>query len=672
MDKGINYIFGTKAGVKIEDVYKKLSKIRKNIEDIINDEVYFSNKSSYYLFPFLFNKSFDFYDEKKLSELCVCSVLCLDYCLYTDKVFDKQIKLTEQLFHNKTLVNQIFIMKFNDLFKNDNRIWDYYFKYYKEYVRAVKLEHENMFGKLETYSWEQFKTISKGKQALAKIIPAAMGCLTENEERIEEFEKVIDSMSIALQLYDDLRDWKDDFKNGRYSWLLNKVITENNLQMVKDEKVILKTIFDKDYDTYVLDIANNYCEDAIVCIKTNDIWVRYIRLLQVKINKLMIDLMQIRQKKVVEYNYLFRNKLDIKNGEGLSLIKNKAIDFIIGEYNNGLLELKHWMLNLNKKEEIESEILGADIFQRSLLLNILLDIKKYGLGYRSKDLDMIIENEVKYIIDSKTSRYDCGWVYNEGLYGNCPDLDTFSEILRVNCSLNSYLDLNCEVEKVLNKIFKVNSADDYFKTWIIYDNEEDYKRIADMLNMDDEIEVNANFVWALYNLDYVKYKSIIEKCLKKIYSKQHKSGAWKSNWYVGDYYCGYVLSKTFKLLKDNEVINKYYHFLMQSQNDNGSWGDGVGNPLETSYCILSLLNIEYLNNSVKSSLQRATKYLIETVNENGYWYGCEFIKMGLGKIDSSKQLLRYRSSILTTVFCTYALLKSSKLITGYGEKNERY
>ncbi|MBD7911395.1 hypothetical protein [Clostridium cibarium] len=670
MNKGINYIFGTKAETKIDEVYEKLESIRKSIQDITNEEVHFAGKSSYYLFPFIFNRSFDFYDEKKLSELCVCSVLCLDYCLYTDKVFDEQIELTEQLFHNKTLVNQIFTKKFSELCKGDNRIWDYYFKYYKEYVTAVKLEHENMFGKLENYSWEQFETISKGKQALAKIIPTVMGCLTENKEGIQDFEKALDSMSVALQLYDDLRDWKDDFKNGRYSWILNKVIRENNLQDIKDEKVILKAIVNKKYDTYVLDVANNYCENAILCIKTNDVWVRYIRLLQVKINKLMIDLMQIKGEKVTEYNYFFRNKLDIENRKNLSSIKKNTIDFIIGEYNNKLLELKHWMLNLNKNKDKESKILGADIFQRALLLNLLLDIKKNGLDYKLKDLDKIIENEVKYIIKSKTSRYDCGWVYNEGLYGNCPDLDTFSEILRVNCSVSHNSDLNCEVQKVLDKVFKINRGDDYFKTWIIYEDELDYKRIEHMLNMDNEIEVNANFAGALYNFDYVKYRIVIEKCLKKVYSKQLENGSWQSNWYVGNYYCGYVLSKTFKLVKDDEVINKYHNFLIESQNENGSWGDGVGNPLETSYSILSLLNIGYLNELVKSSLERATNYLIETVNENGYWYGCEFIKMGLGKNDSSEQLLRYRSSILTTIFCIDSLLKSSKLIIGYGEKNE--
>lgn len=657
MDANLVYVFGEDSIKEFERVCGEVSILKSEIDNIISKEIDMPGKSVYYLFPYLFNTTFGVSDKALLLNLCVASVLCLDFCLFSDKLFDKQIKFSEELFYSKVLVDQKFIMKMMSI--NNTEFWTYYYKYYKEYVASVKLERDNHFGKISNYDWKEFSLIARGKQALSKLIPASMGCLVNDLNSIEKFEKSIDLMSEATQLYDDLKDWKDDFKNKRYSWILNKIITENNLERECEERTVAEILFKKGYDTYVLDKASNLCEQAILSFDSNDVWVRYVRAFSMKINRLMFDLIKLKKYSISSYGYLYRNKLISSDENDLNPIIYKSLSFIIKEYKKNLPELKHWMLDV--KEGVIS-VVGGDIFQRSLLLNLLLEINEEDYIKDNFSLSAIIDSEINYIIDKKTKEYDCGWIYIDGLFGNCPDLDTLSEIIRVDRGIEENIELRSEVNRTLEKVFSINNDLTSFKTWVLYEDEKDYDVIKDKLSMSGEIDVNANFMSTLCFKEYDKYKNIIRGCLGWIYSKQNEEGTWASTWYVGNYYCGYVLSKTFYILSNLEVIEKYLEFLLNSQNENGSWGSWSGNPLETAYAILSLVNIGNTGKDKGESVRKGVKYLLQTINDDGHWYGCEFIKMGSGKINISEQALRYRSATLTTMFCISALVKANNFI----------
>ena len=60
-------------------------------------------------------------------------------------------------------------------------------------------------------------------------------------------------------------------------------------------------------------------------------------------------------------------------------------------------------------------------------------------------------------------------------------------------------------------------------------------------------------------------------------------------------------------------------------------------------------------------------YLLKTFNKKDFWYGCEFIKTGKGKSDSSEQFLRYRSATLTTMYCLSALINANRYCEEEGE-----
>lgn len=662
MINNLLYIFGTDVCKNMKIISGTLDDINTKVQDICNpmiDTINMPGPSIYYLFPYLFSPSFPVEENLTLS-LCPMSVMCLDFCLFTDKLFDKQLDLSQPIYYNKILIYQQFIIQLERLSDVPDDVWKYYNMYFKENIRSVGMEENNHFGTINDYSWKEFCEIAKGKQALAKIIPALMGLKTGLIDEIKVYEEALDMFAIASQLYDDLRDWKEDFINKRFSWMLNKLIKDNDLSIDCDEKEISNILYAKNYDTEILDKANYFCEKAILAVKGNDVWVRFVRLLQIRINRLMLDLIKLKGHTIQSYSYGYRND---QNRE-MEYIMFKARDFIIGQYANGLNELKQWMFDTKSDINMQNaEVLPATIFQRSCMLNLLLEIKACKPDFITERIHDIIDAEVQTIINMASKRYDCGWVYCDGLYANCPDLDTLSEIIRISQTVGNVTLLK-QVDDTLDKVIRINGDNVFFQSWIISENDFDYDIINKVFFRGGEVDVNANFIASLCERNPKFDKERIIKCLQWIYAKQNDKGTWDSIWYVGEYYCGYVLSKSFKVLNDEIVIERYLKFLYSTQNENGSWGDYQGNPLCTSYALLSIVNIGNKSEMTIGAVHAGLEYLKITNNSQGYWYGCEFIKMGNGKTDVSEQALRYRSATLTTMFCINAMCKGMQYLGG--------
>lgn len=656
MNYSINYVFGSELDTIIKKIKDKVNKVYTDMAQIIQAENKRQVFSMYFLYPYLFKDSFDIFDEGTLIDLSVLSVLCLDSCLYDDKILDEQEQVTPLDHHLHNLRN-IEIGRLLQKYSYDSEcFWKYYYKYYEEYVKATTLERNFYFGKINDYDWDNFFLIAKGKQAMCKIVPAMLCVLVNDFTMLKDYESAIDRCSVAMQLYDDLRDWKDDFKSKHISYLLNKIIIGGNFSLNTDLSEISGYLFDKKIDTEVLYTSNRLLDEALVFSRypLSPVFIRYIRFTQNFVNKLMMDMMKIRGQHFISYEYLYQNP----NGAKVTLEKkilNETFRFIQKQYEKGLLELKEWMICQNPDQQKKDEILSGDIFMRAQILNLLLDVSEID----EDAIKCILEMETKSFMEQQSKIYKYGWVYVDGLYGNCPDLDTFSEILRISLnSRNTNTILKEKVLQILSVIMNLNSEQKHFSTWIIDEDEPNYEFIEQNLTMMGDLEVTANFIKALISVNQEEYKEVINDCLMWIIDKQNNEGYWLSTWYIGNYYCGYVLSSLAKEGVFSIAFERYLNYVYKTQNPNGSWGDGSGNPLETSYVLMSILAYEDLTlGNIKEVINRGAKYLLLTRMDEGYWLACEFIKMGEGKTDISKQHLRYKSVTLTTVYCFTALSK---------------
>lgn len=648
------YIFGKNKVEMLNEIREHVENIYQNIAERTKSTPDNGRISVYYLYPFLFSESFQIEDNKQI-DMCVLSVLCLDSCLYDDKILDGQQQITASGFHFHNLLNLEIGKLAYQLVGNAGNFWNYYYKYYKEYVEATTLEREKHFGKLEEYSKEEFLIISKGKQAMCKIIPAMCCCLQNNFTLLEDYEKAIDLCSSGMQIYDDLRDWKDDLKNQRISWMLNDILHKSGLGLDTESGSVSDYLFENNLDSYYLEMAKGLLDAAMVSTEKqlSSTWYRYIRFSQGYINKLRADLLKIRGLPMLELDYLYKNSCSSEiHLERATL--DTTLEFIAKQYQKNVMDVKEWMISAKPDRTDEVEILGGDIFMRAQMFNLLSE----SIGINKEKIEPILDKEKDYFLSAKSKIYKYGWVYVEGLYGNCPDLDTFAEMLRaVSCSSIKSEELSSVVEGILNKVLRENTKP-YFSTWIIDKCEPAYDFLMDNFTMMGDLEVTSNLIKSLYRMDFPKYGKRIRESLAWIEANQSQEGFWSSTWYVGNYYCGYVLSQLSKVISFSECYQRFLDYLYQSQNDNGSWGDGQGNPLDTAYAVYSIAEVVDSGKEIaEKAVKRGVKYLLSTRNEEGYWFSCEFIKMGKGKEDISYQNLRYRSVTLTTVYCFAALAK---------------
>lgn len=185
----------------------------------------FGLQSIFHCFPYLFFEEFK--DEVPLSSfrlLSVASKLWCDYGAITDMLIDsdKHHEIRWRLYLHITCYPIRWMSILAQLFDAHSPFWEKYHQYLKENIRALSLEKEIRVKSIPNYAQDLFEKIAAGKSAAQKAIPAALATLSGKEKLIPSFEQSLDCFFSAHQMYDDLKDWKDDARNGNVSFLIAK------------------------------------------------------------------------------------------------------------------------------------------------------------------------------------------------------------------------------------------------------------------------------------------------------------------------------------------------------------------------------------------------------------------------------------------------------------------
>lgn len=651
-------IFDKEDIIKGKKVFEEVKLIYKDFQMRLNQckdnvKVEMQGFGLYYMYPFLFKEEFCNISDSVLMELSKASILCVDYILYYDKIFDKQKYININTAIEKTYVYEKFMSIMLSYFDKDSEFWIYYNKCYDEYVRAIQYEI-NAYQSDERINYSYFECIAHGKLAHAKFPVFAMALISNKRENISALEKASDLFAEAFQLYDDLKDWKDDWKSKRYSWILEKVMCENGCDRDTSEEEIQKLIFSREYDLYLLNKINDLCEESIFFAGKSINFIRYIRTFQIKIMHLFYDMHNIRligeKNGDVIYNVYTIGKLD-----SISNVVKCAVEVIIKQQKIKFPELTHWMAfpkehGYSNAEECQE----CRVFWLAFVINYLFSLKKYGYD------ELIYDEQLKEIYTLKSKSYKYGWSYAGNILELPPDMDTLSELLRLSRNIGDddlLRELSISINKFLEK--RGNCYGTYLEDNEI-DNMGKHKYMVDnIFGMMPAVEVNANFADALVRVDLKKYANVVDEIYGWLCQKQNSEGFWESTYYLGNYYAGYTVARLSNNFNDsNKVMDKFLDYILKSVNINGSWGANGGNPMDTAFALLSL--VEIFNYNVPKNLynlvNKAVDYLILSRTRKGYWRGCEFMAFGEGKRNSSQQMMRYRSFTCTTVLVIYTLV----------------
>jgi halimadienyl-diphosphate synthase len=159
---------------------------------------------------------------------------------------------------------------------------------------------------------------------------------------------------------------------------------------------------------------------------------------------------------------------------------------------------------------------------------------------------------------------------------------------------------------------------------ILYYEEETHFRCF-ALESNPSISTNIHILGALRQAGYEIDHPSVQKIFEFLKSFSTSSGFWFDKWHASPYYATSHAIITCSGY-DDALVKKAVDWIVQTQNDNGSWGYyETPTSEETAYCIQALCAWERYNKNIHSynSIKRATKWLSENNDKSGtpLWIG---------------------------------------------------
>ena len=176
--------------------------------------------------PWLFADAFPTLSEAELlnisdaNTLLVLSILLQDHYLDNQLPPDPGIPLLQDHLYTAAL------QKLFQLFDSRSSFWLHFNRYFSQYTTALT-EESSHIGLMVHYPLQRAYAIGSGKMALHKTTMAAIALKAGLEYHLPLLEKALDALYAAMQLGDDVTDWKEDFERDRYTLPLTWVIPSN-------------------------------------------------------------------------------------------------------------------------------------------------------------------------------------------------------------------------------------------------------------------------------------------------------------------------------------------------------------------------------------------------------------------------------------------------------------
>jgi len=256
----------------------------------------------YHGYPFLFRDAFPAVTDEQASTLAVAGVFYLNHlCLVDDIVDSRTIPAPQQLFLS-SLLHEEAILQLGSLLPHGSPFWAELSSYHREFAAAMLREQTHHTAKLLPYSAAEVYQIAKGKAALSKMTTTALAHLAQQPEKMIPFAASQDCFNAARQLYDDVKDWKEDYLSQRYSSLITAPLLELRPDQEGEPADGISTV-DLSAQLHAgghieaaLTQSARWCEEALAHVAPYSVngWVRLVQSLRSQVLRLRDDLATIR------------------------------------------------------------------------------------------------------------------------------------------------------------------------------------------------------------------------------------------------------------------------------------------------------------------------------------------------------------------------------------------
>ena len=621
------------------------------------DQIKSKDKSPkyYQYYPRLFNRYFNSVDDKIIGTLSDAGYLYYQSILYTDSLIDKG---DFSMFSSIQIYQEESIKMLSSIYSMDSIFWKYWNKRRNEYFEAVKIEKS--LHEYNQVSLGVYEDLCDKKSAFGKV---AIDCLytIENEINTKSYEQLLKShyyFSVGFQLYDDIKDFKEDFLRKQFNWAIYELSKSIKFEDYKhDVSILNKLLYVRGIGQNILQKSIEYFHKSISILEELNLDSEWLAV-NIEMKKTIENYLDVTigylktiEKKIeVKNNKLAENHFFDYNDVNEGAIKN-GLQFIEADYLKNFAELKHYMyLSSLDGFDNASQVHFSDTFQRALLNDCLITVAgKFNINaqhYFTKECDYLI---------GRTNKDNGGWSYFPSVKEVAADIDDLGQVIQLFIESRNIDLIEQYCLTPIQIALRDRVTDDGgIETWIIpLENQNDIQKKQEFFNgtkwgKGPDVEVVANFIFALHKLNKPEFTSFIMNGINYVLANQSEGGFWVSRWYYGNYYGTYVCLRLLKEFNENDIpINNALNFITATQNEDGGFSISAKNASDPLNTALALLTLKLFLPHDLESIKKAEAYLIKSQSTSGFWKEVDFIKP---KADEP-----YRSKTMTTAFVLKSL-----------------
>lgn len=216
-------------------------------------------------YPILFSKAFEI-QEEDLDLLGIAGFLYYRATLFLDLLIDEKefSKVFVTIFCQEE-ATKIFTL----IYGLNSSFWKVWNTRKEEYFDAVVLEKE--FSKRANVSIEEYEILVDKKSAFAKAAIDSLFCLDckRNELQYQKLLRSHNYFFVALQLQDDLKDFKEDTLKGQFNWACY-LLQQQNLGNL-DIKELEKYLYIRGISKQMYQLATLYLDKALQEVEHIDV-----------------------------------------------------------------------------------------------------------------------------------------------------------------------------------------------------------------------------------------------------------------------------------------------------------------------------------------------------------------------------------------------------------------
>jgi protoporphyrinogen oxidase len=171
----------------------------------------------------------------------------------------------------------------------------------------------------------------------------------------------------------------------------------------------------------------------------------------------------------------------------------------------------------------------------------------------------------------------------------------------------------------------------------------------------EDVQTTAHVTYILKKINQTEYSKDIEVNTKYLIKNQEGDGSWLSYWIPNPYYSTYLV---LRVVDDSGPTQKALQFIIDTQNSDGSWGEGSEKALSTASAVLALSEKGYTGKKITDGVE----WLLRNQNEDGSWDGGTIVSYSqLEGSELDLVLCEDKDNLFTTSLTILALVESQEI-----------